>query len=117
MIEEANPFDIAISAAAIFATVFQECGAEGLRTLLDQLLEGVADLDELIFPSREALQRDTEELILIGLPQVASIVAEAAEQAPPDRLINCPYAPEDRCNYQSWQTSYQRWHRPQLVSG
>jgi hypothetical protein len=103
MIEEANPFDSAISTAAILATVFQECGAEGLRTLLDQLLEGVADLDELIFPSREALQRDVEELILIGLPQVASIVAEAAERAIPGNLLYCPYDPQDRCNYISWQ--------------
>jgi hypothetical protein len=101
--DEVNPFDGACSTAAIFAAVYQECGAEGLRSLLDHMLAGHGeDLDGPIIPSREMLERDVVELTAMELPDVASIVMEAAERATPAHILYCPYDPQDRCNYTSW---------------
>jgi hypothetical protein len=67
------------------------------------------DLDKVIILSRESLERDADELTAIGLPEVAKILAEAAEVAIPQSELNCPYDPEDKNNYQSWQASLRRY--------
>jgi hypothetical protein len=76
-----------------------------LRKLLQGLLGGeFEDIDgqPAIIPSREALETDAEELKAIGLPEVAMIVAEAAEKAIPAHILECPYDAQDACNYIAW---------------
>jgi hypothetical protein len=46
-----------------------------------------------------------------GLEDTAAIVLEAAKTAIPSSILWCPYAPEDRCNYQSWKASHKRRHQ------
>jgi len=40
MTDDLNPFDGAVSCGAIYAAVYQECGADGLRYMLDGMLAG-----------------------------------------------------------------------------
>jgi len=58
--------------------------------------------------SSEDLERDAEMLTDAGLEDTAAIVLEAAKTAIPSIILCCPYAPEDRCNYQSWKASHHR---------
>jgi hypothetical protein len=98
MIEaDLGPFKDADSVSATIAYVHAKMGANGLRTLL---AETTAD--------REALQRDASELAEVGLPDVATIVLEAAASALPAHIMHCPYAETDSHNYESWQASHRR---------
>ena len=59
-------------------------------------------------PPAEALQRDASELAEVGLPDVATIVLEAAASALPAHIMHCPYAETGSHNYESWQASHRR---------
>lgn len=85
--------------AAIFVSVHQAHGDEGLRELLERLLE-ILD--------RESLQRDARLLEKMGLLAVADIVLEYVDRALPGNVMHCPYAESEIHNYQSWQAAYQR---------
>src|SRR5215212_8446632 len=74
MIEDADLFDTADSAAAIEAYVFSEFGADGLKELLS-----------LVEIDRESLERDAAELSAVGLPKPAEIVRDYAVLAPSAR--------------------------------
>ena len=43
MTDDLNPFDDAVSCGAIYAAVYQECGADGLRYMLDGMVAGIFD--------------------------------------------------------------------------
>jgi hypothetical protein len=100
MTDDLNPFDGAVSCGAIYAAVYQECGADGLRYMLDGMLAGsFNDIEGQPFTvSRESLERDAEELRAIGLPHVAALVMEAAGKAVPARILDCPFDPADTYN-------------------
>jgi hypothetical protein len=87
------------SPAEIFAYVHHKSGEAGLMEVLAASIADGADGDYL--------ERQSAELDAVGLPVVADIVRKAARDAPCG-IDLCPYTPEDRCNYISWQTSYQR---------
>jgi hypothetical protein len=92
-----DPMEAFKTTASIMAFVYAQCGVVGLRELLS-----------LIDCDQETLLRDAEELKAVGLPVVEAIVREVAATAPSARELYCPYEPEDRANYQSWQQSYDR---------
>jgi hypothetical protein len=94
---EADPFDAFETTAAIMGYIFNKFGADGLQELL-----------ALIEHSQEGLWRDAEMLADAGLEEAADIVAAVAETAPSERVLHCPFDPQDHCNYESWQASYQR---------
>lgn len=96
---EPDAFEKADSPAAIMAYVFSKAGEEGLRALL-------ADVET----DKESLKRDAAELDAVGLPDVATIVLEAAANALPANVMHCPYAEDDLHNYQNWQASHRRQH-------
>jgi hypothetical protein len=104
MTDDLNPFDGAVSCRAIYAAVYQECGADGLRYMLDGMLAGsFNDIEGQPFTvSRESLERDAEELRAIGLPHVAALVMEAAGKAVPARILDCPFDPADTYNFNAW---------------
>jgi hypothetical protein len=89
------------SSAAHIAYFYQTEGPEALPLLMAQLLA------EGIF-SRENFERDAAELEIMELSEIAEIVAEFIPDAVPERELLCPYKPDDRCNYESWQASYDR---------
>jgi hypothetical protein len=93
----ADPLEAFKTTASIMAFVYSQCGVIGLRELLS-----------LIDCDQETLLRDAEELAAVGLPVVEGVVREIAAAAPSAREMSCPYLPEDRANYQSWQQSYDR---------
>jgi hypothetical protein len=97
--DDLGPFKEADSTSAIMAYVHAKLGEKGLRALLTEI---TAD--------RESLQRDATELVEVGLPEVAAIVAEAAASALPAHLKHCPYAETDIANYESWQANRRRRH-------
>jgi hypothetical protein len=101
---EADAFDAFETIAGIEAYIFNKFGAQGLRALL-----ALIELEH----SQEGLWRDAEMLADAGLNEAADIVLEVAETAVPERVLRCPYSPDDpddRANFDSWQASYERWH-------
>jgi hypothetical protein len=91
-----KPADGGRGGAGVMARVYSKEGAEGLEALL-----------AIIDAERELLERDAAELEAVGIKAAADIVLEYAADALPERVLRCPYAPEDRCNYESWQRSYE----------
>jgi hypothetical protein len=87
MTEDANPFEAFEDAAAIFAFCHATFGEAGLRELL-----AIVEADQ------DSLLRDAQELIEVGLPDVAAIVSEAADSAPTKQS---PY-PEGTANWKDW---------------
>jgi hypothetical protein len=88
--------------AAMFVGIYRDLGDEGLRELLERLLE--------IF-DRESLQRDAKLLEQMGLLAVADIVLEYVDRALPGSVMHCPYEEDDGhggLNYKCWQAAYQR---------
>jgi hypothetical protein len=97
--DDLGPFKDADSVSATMAYVHAKMGKDGLKALLSQ-----------VETDKETLERDAAELDAVGLPDVATIVMEAAANALPANILHCPYAEDDLHNYQSWQASYQRRH-------
>jgi hypothetical protein len=85
------------STAGVMAFIYAKEGAEGLKALL-----------ALLGAEREMLERDAQELIDVGLPDVAAIVAEAAGSAPSEAEL-CPFDPEtDQANHWDWHCRRER---------
>lgn len=94
---EQDPFVHANSPPAIMAFIHAKMGAEGLQALLAEI---TAD--------RESLERDAAELDAVGLPDVATIVMEAASTALSAGVMYCPYDESNAHNFDSWQAAYHR---------
>lgn len=77
------------------AHVFSKAGEEGLRELLTHI---ETDKEK---PGARCCRA-------VGLPDVATIVMEAAANAFPAHVMHCPYAATDIRNYQSWMGNHQR---------
>lgn len=115
-----------MTSAEHYAYLYAEHGADAVAAMLQILINPSAaspeaqkyladsygpdgNVKKLRGTSRESLQRDAAELLGMGLP-VGALVEQAAMQARSEREILCPYQPEDRCNWESWQASYNRDH-------
>ena len=88
-----DDFDGFDSSAGIMAFVYSEDGAEGLQTLL-----------ALSASDQESLLRDVQELSEVGLPDVAAIVAEAADDAPTQ---SNPH-PDGTANARDWNRRHKQ---------
>src|SRR5215212_6750784 len=95
MTEDADPFDLADSSAAIEAFVYSEFGSDGLKELL-----------ALIDTDQESLERDAAELTAVCLPRPAEIVSEFAKQSPPAIERWNPYPEHDHANHVSWREGH-----------
>jgi hypothetical protein len=95
--EEFGPFDAFDDCSSMFAFIHFTYGEAGLAELL-----------EAMGSDQESFERYASELEAVGLPNVAAIVLEYAADALPERVLRCPYSPNDRANYECWQASYDR---------
>jgi hypothetical protein len=111
-----DPFAGFNDCAAVLAFCYATCGEDGLRVLLEQMIEPSQDFIEAAVKhlapsdmdreamertrmSREHLEQAAEELALMGLP-IATIVAEYAAQVPEEV---CPFEPNTG--------DFRHWHR------
>jgi len=88
MTEDGNPFDTFDDVAAIYPFVHATFGEAGLRELL-----------AMVEADQESLLRDVQELIEVGLPDVATVVSEATDNAPTKQNPH----PEGSANWKDWQ--------------
>lgn len=85
--EAKGDFDGFDTSAGVMAYVYSKEGAESLRVLL-----------AMVAAERETLERDAQELLGIGLPDVAQIVLEAAADTPEPE---CPFD-EESADARDW---------------
>jgi hypothetical protein len=83
---------------------YQECGADGLRHMFDGMVAGIFDdIDgQVLTVSRDNQERDAEERMAIGLPQVAAMVTKAAEKVIPAHILDGPFDSADTYNFNTW---------------
>jgi hypothetical protein len=93
--ENDNPFEDFDSTAQILGFIYDQSGADGLNELL-----------ATVEATRESLQRHAEDLLEVGLKDVAAIVLEHADNAPSEADL-CPYDPDHTANHNSWKIGYQ----------
>lgn len=86
--EQADPLD-GLPVGGIFAFVYQEAGEAGIRECID-MLEAV---------DKAFLERAAIELDDLGFPHIASVIRDAAQDAP--ETTDKPYT-NGRGDYRDW---------------
>ena len=99
--EPSDPLDVFLRRARseLFAFIYEEEGAKGLRQLLAGALDSTPpDL------SREQLQEEIADLRRHRLPKPAGIVAEFVDRFPSelDPAVFCAYPADQPLNVQAW---------------
>ena len=100
--EDINPFSAFNNTADVYAFMYSEYGADGLRELLAVLLEM-----KQAMMTMEGLERDALDLHSLGLNAAASIVEEVAKDAPSGEA--CPFDEAiDPANWRDWNRRHKQ---------